>query len=134
MTTLSPTSTPTSFPTASAFDDRDLLPGLWMIAAIVLVLLVVRISHVRIARKSMRRNNYQSRSQWIASYSLNSLSIATGVFTLATIILNITRFSIGTGNGGEDGVEDILDVIFFFCYALQNLSVRFFRLYFWSPH
>ena len=114
---------PTPMPTAGAYIDDDLLAGLWSIASFVFILLGVRIAHVHIARKSMKRANYHSRNQWIASYILNSLSISTGFFTLVTIMSNIARFSIGSGNSREDGLESILNVLFFCSYALQNLSV-----------
>ena len=118
---------PTPLPVI-VYNNNDLLAGMSGIAAFAFIILAVRIAHVYMARKSMHRNNYHSKRQWIASLSLNFLSISTGFFTFATIILNIVRFKLGSGNNESDALADSFDVLFYFFYALQNLSVSRFRV------
>jgi hypothetical protein len=121
-------SPPPSPQPAIAVNNDDLVAGLSGITAFVIILFAVRIAHVCIARKSMQRNNYHSKRQWVASLSLNFLSISTGFFAVVAMILNIARFGFGSGNYDSDALEDALEVLFYFFYALQNLSVSLYRI------
>ena len=111
-----------------AIEYNDLFAFMLGLSAFVITLIAVRIAHVYIARKSMQRNNYHSKRQWIASLSLNFLSIFTCFFTLVNIISDIVSVGLIISKDNTTGdLRDAMGEIFFVSYALQNLSVRFYH-------
>ena len=104
---------------SSVSSTDDLLAGLYVIASLIFILVMVRIFHLYMARKSMVLANYHSSNQWIASITLNILAVSTGFFTLFSIIFHICILYIG---------NESLDELFYVSINLQSLCVSLFPI------
>lgn len=113
-------------PKANASADfNGVLPGIWAQGALNFILVVVRVSHVFIAKRSMLADNYHSRRQYISSLIVIMFSVLTSIFSMALVVIIIVMVN---EMRSEDGgffadVGEILHVLYGICVALCTLSV-----------